>query len=639
MNVLRIFVNKRLEGKRYALDVTLPPSAQFPIRIGSDPSNELKLPGTTMAPLAAALWNQGDQWAIEPYVTGCTLAGSTLIVGRKHRYEFGQSLGVGAYSLELERSAVAPRTTTDRAELENEANEVLVALHRKILPRVPAQLETEDQRLRDEHLLDLEQTLDELSDAELDSRNFELPAYLAGAAIRSELMRRIIRQGQQSGSPLLTNEANWTRMVSAVSELERDVERLLRRVAGLVIGTSRTSIQERIKGIEQRFWDTWEANHTALADVGLVRYLARTHLKREIKDLLFGFGPLEDLLRMPTVTEIMINNYRSIYIEHDGELKNSGRRFISNEVTLAIVERIVGRVGRRIDRSQPMVDARLPDGSRINAIIPPLSVDGPCLTIRRFRKGGISLDEMIARGSLTRSAAEFLVAAVRARQNIVVSGGTGSGKTTLLNGLSQSIPDDERIVTIEDTAELQLQHPHVVRLETRGKNLEGQGAVTIRELLRNALRMRPNRIVVGECRGPEALDMLQAMNTGHDGSLTTVHANAPADLIGRLEVMVMEAAALPVLAIHRQIATALNLVVQLERHGEQRRVCEIAEPVGIDPRTGTLRFRSIFQIDEHSGRLRPTGALPSFIGTLVGQGQLAVNTFYSVDGLNEGAQP
>jgi Flp pilus assembly CpaF family ATPase len=297
-------------------------------------------------------------------------------------------------------------------------------------------------------------------------------------------------------------------------------------------------------------------------------------------------------------------------------------------VTLAIIERILARVGRRIDRSQPMVDARLPDGSRVNAVIPPLAVNGPCLTIRRFPDRAIAMAELIALGSITPAAARFLQAAVRARKNVLVSGGTGSGKTTLLNCLSDAIPDAERIVTVEDTAELQLKHPHVVRLETKDRNLEGQGAFTIRDLVRNALRMRPDRIIVGECRGPEALDMLQAMNTGHDGSLTTVHANGPGDVIGRLEVMVLSAADLPMPAIHRQIASAVDLVVHLERAEGSRRVVEVSEFAGYDARAGVVRVRPVFEMDRRTKQLSPTGALPGFIEDLVRDGGLPIETFY-----------
>ncbi|MEW6720162.1 MAG: CpaF family protein, partial [Thermodesulfobacteriota bacterium] len=260
-------------------------------------------------------------------------------------------------------------------------------------------------------------------------------------------------------------------------------------------------------------------------------------LRREILDEIFSYGPITSLLDDPSITEIMVNGGDSIYVEREGKLVPHDKTFLSEDSLRIAIDRMVSRVNRRLDESSPYVDARLPDGSRINAIIPPVSLTGACLTIRKFRKEAFSLDELVTIGSLTQESSEYLRNAVRQRRNIIVSGGTGSGKTTLLNALSGVVPEEERIVTIEDSAELRLQKPHVVRLESRPPNIEGGGAVTIRDLVRNSLRMRPDRIIVGECRGGEALDMLQAMNTGHDGSITTGHANTPRDMLRRLETM------------------------------------------------------------------------------------------------------
>ncbi|MFO0953400.1 MAG: CpaF family protein [Isosphaeraceae bacterium] len=352
-------------------------------------------------------------------------------------------------------------------------------------------------------------------------------------------------------------------------------------------------------------------------------------MKRELKDLVLGLGPLEDLIRSSTVNEVMVNDSNHIYVEHDHTLKRSGRRFLSDAVTQAIIERIVARVGRRIDKSQPLVDARLPDGSRVNAVIPPLAVNGPCITIRKFADRSLDLPRLVKKGSISESARQFLDASVRTRRNIIVSGGTGSGKTTLLNCLSDCIPPDERIITIEDVAELRLRNEHQVRLETRDKNLEGQGAYTIRDLVKNALRMRPDRLIVGECRGPEALDMLQAMNTGHDGSLTTIHANSPADVVHRLEVMVLMAADLPVASIHRQIASGVDLIVHVERRRERRLVTRISELAGYDRRNGSIRIRDLYVLDPKGTSLRPTGSLPSFIAELIEDAGLRLDIFYN----------
>ena len=292
----------------------------------------------------------------------------------------------------------------------------------------------------------------------------------------------------------------------------------------------------------------------------------RARIVADICDEILGLGPIEPLLKDDSITEVMINGPKKIFVERKGKLQLTNVQFHDDAHLMTIIERIVSPLGRRIDESSPLVDARLADGSRVNAIVPPLSLIGPCVTIRKFSKNPLSIDNLVGFGSLSEEMAEFLQACVKARLNIMVSGGTGSGKTTTLNVLSSFIPDDERIVTIEDAAELRLQQQHVVTLESRPANLEGKGAITIRDLVRNALRMRPDRIIVGEVRSGEALDMLQAMNTGHDGSLTTGHANSPRDILSRLETMVMMAGMdLPVRAIREQIASALDLIIQQSR--------------------------------------------------------------------------
>jgi pilus assembly protein CpaF len=355
-------------------------------------------------------------------------------------------------------------------------------------------------------------------------------------------------------------------------------------------------------------------------------------LAKELYDEAVGLGPLEDLLTDPEITEIMVNGADSVYVERKGKLHLTRRTFLNDDSVLAIIERIVSPIGRRIDESQPYVDARLPDGSRVNAIIPPLSLSGPCLTIRKFSKIPLSVQDLIGYESMTEPMALFLQACVLLRKNIVVSGGTGSGKTTFLNVLSSFLPNDERIVTIEDAAELRLMQRHVIRLEARPPNIEGRGAIAIRDLVRNALRMRPDRIVVGECRGGEALDMLQAMNTGHDGSLTTVHANSPRDVISRLETMVlMSGMDLPLRAINEQLASALHLIVQTSRFADgSRKVSRITEVCGMEGEQITMQ--DLFAFDQTGvgekgviqGRFVPTGSVPTFIEQLAARG-IALN--------------
>jgi Flp pilus assembly CpaF family ATPase len=332
----------------------------------------------------------------------------------------------------------------------------------------------------------------------------------------------------------------------------------------------------------------------------------------------------------------MVVDKDRIFIERRGVIENSGRCFVSDQVTESIIQRMVNNAGGHIDRSKPLADARLRDGSRINAVIAPLAVSGPCLTIRKFGSERPGVRKLIEDGALTEEAAAFLRAAVAAKRNIIVSGGTGAGKTTLLNILSGFIPDRERIVTVEDTAELVLVNEHVVRLEAKAENIEGRGAVTIRDLVKNALRMRPDRIVVGECRSGEALDMLQAMNTGHGGSMTTVHANTAAGLIARLEVLVQMASAsdLPVASIHRQFASAIDVIVQINREPDGgRRIAEITECGAVDEATGRVRLRQLFVRDDHGRPLRPTGRLPRSLGDLIATGRIDLEAFFpkSVD--------
>jgi pilus assembly protein CpaF len=354
----------------------------------------------------------------------------------------------------------------------------------------------------------------------------------------------------------------------------------------------------------------------------------KERLSQEVLDEIFGLGPLEPLLQDSTISDILVNTYRNVFIERKGLLEKTGVRFRDDTHLMMIIDRIVSAVGRRVDESSPMVDARLPDGSRVNAIIPPLSIDGPVLSIRRFGRDPLKAQDLIRNASLTQEMVDLLAGCVRARLNILVSGGTGAGKTTLLNVLSSFISNRERIVTIEDAAELQLLQEHVVRLETRPPNIEGKGAVRQRQLVINSLRMRPDRIIVGEVRGEEALDMLQAMNTGHDGSLTTIHANSPRDALGRLGTMVaMANLNIPDSAIRRQIASAIDVVVQVSRLSDgTRKATSLAEVTGMEGEVVTMqdiflfRKRGIGQNSEVLGEFAPTGIRPKFAERLLTSG-------------------
>ena len=339
----------------------------------------------------------------------------------------------------------------------------------------------------------------------------------------------------------------------------------------------------------------------------------RQLLVQDIARDVMGLGPIEQFLNDPTISEVMVNGSDNIYVERAGLIERTNVRFISEDHLRRVIERIVSSVGRRIDESSPMVDARLADGSRINVIVPPLSLDGSILTIRKFAKDPFTVSDLIRMGTFTEPVASLLAATVEGGMNILVSGGTGTGKTTLLNVLSSFVPHEDRIVTIEDAVELQLHQEHVIRLEARPPNIEGNGQITIRDLVRNSLRMRPDRIIIGEVRGAEALDMLQAMNTGHDGSLTTVHANTPRDALARLETMVLMAGYdLPTRAIREQIASALNLIVQIERSRDgSRRISHLTEVVGMEGEIITLQ--DIYRYDYKDMALMPTGVRPEFV--------------------------
>ena len=367
----------------------------------------------------------------------------------------------------------------------------------------------------------------------------------------------------------------------------------------------------------------------------------RRRIVRELTDDILGYGPLEPLLRDDDVTEVMVNNFDRIYIEREGKIERTETTFADNAHLLRIIDKVVSQVGRRVDEASPMVDARLPDGSRVNAIIPPLSLKGPTLTIRKFSRDPYTIDDLISFGTLTPKAAQFLAACVRGKLNVLISGGTGTGKTTTLNAVSAFIPGDERIVTIEDAAELQLQQEHVITLEARPPNIEGQGEVRIRELVRNSLRMRPDRIIVGEVRGAETLDMLQAMNTGHEGSLTTIHANSPRDALSRLETLVLTAGVdLPLRAIREQIASAFDLLIQISRLVDgSRRITNVTEVLRMESDVITLQDVFIAKPpDEDSpsaGRtlsllspLACTGLKPHFLEKMAASGVSLPATFF-----------
>ncbi len=625
---MHIWYNNILDNSRHVLEVR-----NNRVRIGRGSDNDIVLNSPFIAPEAAVLHLHGGRWELVALgLNTIEVGGQQLRNGERRPMNNGEVIRLWPFSLTLDLPRQeGPSAEAIRLARDQEMMELIKVLHLELLGRMDLQGTASSSRTEsDDYLLILERHLEEIAAAQklLEPARSILLDHIAGSSLRRECLEALTARSGSAG--VWQPAGHWSRLVSAVPEREQELQQTIARFGEALALNQVTDLSEQVRRVERGFWEQW-AKGAAKLYVPFKQYLALRFLKKEIKDIVFGYGPLEGLLRIPTVTEIMVVDRDHIFIEKDGVVENSGRRFVSDEMALTVIERIVSRVGRRIDKSSPLVDARLTDGSRVNAVIPPLAVNGPCLTVRKFPARKLTIDDLIARGSLTPTVAQFLQAAVLARCNILVSGGTGSGKTTLLNCLSDFIPDKERIVTVEDTAELQLHKVHVVRLESKAANVEGAGAYKIGDLVRNALRMRPDRIVVGECRGPEALDMLQAMNSGHDGSLTTLHANNAEDVILRLEVLVQMAADLPVASIHRQIASAVDLVVQLARLGDgSRRVTQITEIVGVDEEQGGIRTKDLFVLEGSgaSATLAATGFLPTFMGELIEAGLLRLETFY-----------
>jgi Flp pilus assembly CpaF family ATPase len=628
---VRIWYNNILDNARSFLDVR-----SNRIRIGRGTDNEIVLPSPFVADEAAVLYKREGAWELVALggFNGVQVNGKELLGGDRHAVAGGQIIKIFPFTLQLELAETqALSANAVHAALDVEMSQLSYAIHLDLLAVMDlAGTEERARTPNDEYLLTLERNIEEIARGKVlqDRKRGPLITHIAGHCLRAELLNELIASSKQGSASPWDAKGHWSRLVSLTAEREAELKAVAKQCASLLGLHRAADLSARIGLVEREFWNMWETHARNVQDE-FRQYLALRYLKKEIKDIVFGYGPLEDLLRTPTVSEIMVVDRDHIYVEKQGILENSGRRFISDEVTQAIIERIVSRVGRRIDKSSPLVNARLSDGSRLNAVIPPLALSGPCLTIRKFPARKLTIDDLIVVGSMTRTVAEFLRAAVITRKNILISGGTGTGKTTLLNCLSDFIPDKERIITVEDTAELQLKKEHVVRLETREANIEGAGAYTIRDLVKNALRMRPDRIVVGECRGGEALDMLQAMNTGHDGSLTTIHANTAEDMILRLEVLVQMAADLPIDSIHRQIASAIDLVVQLRRMRDgRRRVVQVTEIIGVDQELGGVRLKDLFMLtgEQSDAQLMPTGSLPTFMGELIQQELIQLESFY-----------
>ena len=626
---MKIWFNKVHESHRAMVEV-----GGGPITIGREPGNTVVLNSPLVSRRHAIVeMIDGKLQLSNVGLNSCMVGERELFGGQMIALDPREKVRIWPYSLTFEAETVHELTRTEvNAHLQSVMSDLELRIHKQLLERLDL-FELESNRMSPrERILLLENNIDDVC-RELNvfgNQNDTLLEELAGLSLRDLLLHQLI---MAPGNDDTLQPANITSNeldvpATLVPERETELTSLLTFARTRLAIDKQVDVTAQVQCVEDNFSEIFPLIRPHLHGE-LRRYLILRTLKKALKDTVFGFGPLQDLLRAPTVTEIMVIASDQIYVERGGVIERSGRRFISEDVTEAIVERIVAQVGRRIDKSQPLVDARLPDGSRVNAIIPPLAVKGPCLTVRKFPAQRYTMENLIEMGSITEQAALFLRSCVIDNRNILISGGTGTGKTTFLNVLSSFVPQKQRIITIEDTTELRLHQEHVVTLECRPANVEGSGAYTIRDLLKNALRMRPDRIIVGECRGPEALDMLQAMNTGHDGSMTTVHANSAAEVIERLEVLVLMAADLPVVSIHRQIESAIDIIVHISRMpGGKRVVTQISEVDGIDIDTHQVIIRDIFNTRDRIS-LQPTGYLPSFVDELVQKRLLDIEFLYA----------
>lgn len=602
------------------------------VTIGRDESNDVTLRSPFVSRQHAQIVLEAGSYFIESLgINGTVVANKMVAKNERRKIGYGDEVKIGEFSIymmqpSVKRIKAGEQVVSPRRRVIELEHDMHAELLERLNLRVTGQLMSADQQ----HVALIKRHLDEIIASRFDKIDKEMTEHL----VHEFLWRMVVTE--------LSRRATGKLMYSYGFEdsdvLEAKHEEKISRMIGDVVSSfplrlRQHTLKEDVSTVEA----DWPAQMKKLSKQitpELRDYLLKRMLSKDIEDVVLGYGPLQDLLEMPNVNEIMVVGKDKIYIEKDGAVHNSGRSFFSDEIVQSIIERIITPVGRRIDRSTPLVDARLPDGSRVNAIINPLSLSGPALTIRKFATIPFTIDDLIERGTLTDATANFLRACVLGRKNIIISGGTASGKTTTLNVLSNFISSEERIVTIEDSAELQLPQDHLVRLESRPPNIEGKGAYTIRDLVKNALRMRPDRLIVGECRGPEALDMLQAMNTGHDGSLSTIHANNPVDTMLRLEIMVLMAVEMPIRAIREQITAALDLVVQIARLQDGGRyVTHISEITGIDPDTENIVVEDVFVVRFGKGEerdhveLKHTGYIPAFAEELVRKGYLGIEVF------------
>ena len=639
---MEIWVYNHLSDERRVVEVD-----DANVTIGRDEDSTVPLRSAFVSREHARLFREDGGYFVESLgMNGTIVRNKPVPAHGRVKVDYGDEIRVGEFSLfMMEPSARRGRGAAEIITPRRRLVELEQAIHGELLERLNLRAAAQVASADAEHAALIKRHLAEIISARLG----EVDDEMADELIRDFLWRGIVTELNMR----CTGKMMYSYGFEESDILQGGFEKTISEIVGDIISDfplrlQRQTVKEDARMIEDDFGNQYSRTSDRLTKE-LRRYVVTRMLSKEIEDVVFGYGPLQDLLEMPHVNEIMVVGKDHIYIEKEGVITSTGRSFFSEEVVNSIIERIITPVGRRIDRSTPLVDARLPDGSRVNAVINPLSLSGPVLTIRKFSRIPFTIDDLIDFGTLTEPVANFLRACVVGRKNILISGGTGSGKTTTLNVLSNFIDPEERIVTIEDSAELQLPQEHLVRMETRPPNIEGKGAYTIRDLVRNSLRMRPDRLIVGEVRGPEALDMLQAMNTGHDGSMTTLHANSPADTMLRMETMVLTAVEMPVRAIREQIIAAIDVVAQIARFPDgSRRITHVSEVVGIDLDTTQIITEDIFLFRADGGEgaseaerppgdvpgprqvtgyLRHTGYIPEFAAELVEKGYLDLEVF------------
>lgn len=589
--------------------------------LGKTPDCDIALSSPYISPEHALFEAEGPQAFVKSLGLNGVLVNDTDVPrGERRQLSPDDVISIPGFVLHI-----TGLVSTERAsdyEMERELSELKREIHSALLEAANLTgvvMEEDDAKMAAEIDVKLNILLDRIN-----SVSDQLLEHIVLKAIREEAVNVIVR-----------GELQHSRRFSMAWETASDRIAFDQLVATCLaeIGLSGTYSEGTIAQVREGFAEVYARSSGALS-VLQKRYIARELIRADILALIYGLGPLEDLLHLPGVTEIMVVGKDRIFIEKGGGLEETGRSFPSEDDLTVAVNRMVRPIGRALNRAEPIVDARLQDGSRVHVVIPPVAIHGTSVTIRRFREDPFTLEDLVNFGSMTAQAANFLKGCILARKNMVISGGTGSGKTTLLNVLGAQIPEDQRLVVIEDSAELQLPQPNQVNLETRKANLEGKGEIPIKELVRASLRMRPDRIVVGECRSGEALDMLQAMNTGHDGSMTTGHANSPHEMIQRLQVMVMEAGEdMPVNAIRQQIAAAVDVIVQIQRQRDRsRKITHISEVVGYDTDEDEVVIEHIFLLvddSDGSSALRFTGYMPSFIDKLLDAGDTTLEELFA----------